>query len=260
MDNAWAIDLSEGIMKNKSGETVNMEPRVRSGVAVIASEDVKIKARHEHDVLVKLDQKGDQPKDGTRGMVEEHPRLYQKTNLMMAGNLTTFHDGVCMVRVLNSQYANRRIKKGAVLGYWTPEGPDLQTISSVHEVGVKNDHTRKEETEIEKEATTPAAANGPTVASVGETARRVNSEAVKKSLQKLFNIHGLMLEVEVDQGTPFVSADTASFLKKKGVRLVILPAYVHQTKGKLERAHHTLEAIIRSLTAQRGGRWQNHVQ
>eukprot|EP00741_Cyanophora_paradoxa_P017984 tig00021036_g17366.t1 len=89
---------------------------------------------------------------------------------------------------------------------------------------------------------------------------RVNSEAVKKSLQKLFNIHGLMLEVEVDQGTPFVSADTASFLKKKGVRLVILPAYVHQTKGKLERAHHTLEAIIRSLTAQRGGRWQNHVQ
>eukprot|EP00741_Cyanophora_paradoxa_P007731 tig00001182_g7480.t1 len=44
MDNAWAIDLSEGIMKNKSGETVNMEPRVPSGVAVIASEDVKIKA------------------------------------------------------------------------------------------------------------------------------------------------------------------------------------------------------------------------
>ena len=81
------------------------------------------------------------------------------------------------------------------------------------------------------------------------------SELIVKALIEIFCRIGFPKELQCDQGTPFTSVLTTTFLQKFNVKIVHSSVY-HPQSNPVERFHRTLKRILSVTSKEAGGSWE----
>ena len=85
-----------------------------------------------------------------------------------------------------------------------------------------------------------------------------DSEKICKKLQRtIFDVHGLLLSIVLDQDSHFTSKFWSQIMKSLGIQIWMATQYHHQTNGQVERRIRTLKQMIRNFVNKRQNNWSS---
>uniref|UniRef100_A0A8C5PI99 Uncharacterized protein n=1 Tax=Leptobrachium leishanense TaxID=445787 RepID=A0A8C5PI99_9ANUR len=82
-------------------------------------------------------------------------------------------------------------------------------------------------------------------------------ELVPVFIQNVVRLHGVLLGIESDRGTQFVSQFWRGFCENLGIRLNFSSAYHPQTNGAAERANQNVEQYLRCFASEKQNEWSD---
>ena len=83
----------------------------------------------------------------------------------------------------------------------------------------------------------------------------ISEKAFKKLERTIFDVHGLLLSIVLDQDSQFTSKFWSWMMKSLGIQVWMATQYHHQTNGQVERRIRTLKPIMRNFVNKRQNNW-----